>query len=102
MSSSKSKATSPALDAVSASSSALPQFEPYESPAGGWGASQATAKALREQSVILKGGNALPRRPNRSPFWSGRNDERVTDTRGSFWAASVYVFERSKSHDITT
>src|SRR6266478_3955582 len=37
----------------------LPQFEPYESPADGWGALQATAKALREQSVVLKGGNAL-------------------------------------------
>jgi molybdopterin-dependent oxidoreductase alpha subunit len=37
----------------------LPLFEPYESPAGGWGALQATAKALREQSVILKGGRAL-------------------------------------------
>src|SRR5882757_1802935 len=37
----------------------LPLFEPYESPAGGWGALQATAKALREQSVILKGGKAL-------------------------------------------
>ncbi|MDB6092170.1 MAG: hypothetical protein JWN85_4954, partial [Gammaproteobacteria bacterium] len=28
----------------------LPLFEPYGSPAGGWGALQATAKALREQS----------------------------------------------------
>src|SRR5271163_1551646 len=37
----------------------LPLFEPYESPAGGWGALQATAKALREQSVVLKGGKAL-------------------------------------------
>ena len=40
-------------------SEALPTFEPYESPAGGWGALQATAKALREQSVILKGSRAL-------------------------------------------
>jgi len=32
---------------------------PYESPAGGWGALQATASALREQSVVLKGGRAL-------------------------------------------
>src|ERR1700738_1147815 len=37
----------------------LPLFEPYESPAGGWGALQATAKALREQSVVLKAGKAL-------------------------------------------
>jgi molybdopterin-dependent oxidoreductase alpha subunit len=37
----------------------LPVFEPYESPAGGWGALQATAKALREQSVVLKGARAL-------------------------------------------
>src|SRR5438105_7487760 len=37
----------------------LPRFEPYESPAGGWGALQATAKALREQSVILKGSRSL-------------------------------------------
>jgi formate dehydrogenase major subunit len=37
----------------------LPLFEPYESPAGGWGALQATATALREQSVVLKGGKAL-------------------------------------------
>lgn len=36
-----------------------PRFEPYDSPAGGWGALQATAKALREQSVIVKGGEAL-------------------------------------------
>jgi molybdopterin-dependent oxidoreductase alpha subunit len=36
-----------------------PLFEPYESPAGGWGALQATAKALREQSVVLKGSEAL-------------------------------------------
>ncbi|HEY0564419.1 MAG TPA: FdhF/YdeP family oxidoreductase, partial [Terriglobales bacterium] len=37
----------------------VPLFEPYESPAGGWGALQATAKALREQSVLLKGSHAL-------------------------------------------
>jgi molybdopterin-dependent oxidoreductase alpha subunit len=34
-------------------------FEPYESPAGGWGALRATAKALREQSITLKGSKAL-------------------------------------------
>ena len=37
----------------------LPQFEPYDSPADGWGALQATAKALREQSIVLKGSKAL-------------------------------------------
>ena len=36
-----------------------PRFEPYESPAGGWGALQATAKALREQSIALKGSRML-------------------------------------------
>jgi formate dehydrogenase major subunit len=34
-------------------------FEPYESPAGGWGALRATAQALREQSIALKGSKAL-------------------------------------------
>ena len=34
-------------------------FEPYASPAGGWGALHATAKALREQSIVLKGSKAL-------------------------------------------
>jgi anaerobic selenocysteine-containing dehydrogenase len=37
----------------------LPVFEPYDAPAGGWGALQATARALREQSIVLKGGRAL-------------------------------------------
>src|SRR5271167_4345249 len=36
-----------------------PVFEPYESPAGGWGALRAVAQALREQSVVLKGSRAL-------------------------------------------
>src|SRR5208337_2575582 len=36
-----------------------PVFEPYESPAGGWGALRAVAQALREQSVVLKGSEAL-------------------------------------------
>jgi molybdopterin-dependent oxidoreductase alpha subunit len=34
-------------------------FEPYDSPAGGWGALQATATALREQSIVLRGSRAL-------------------------------------------
>jgi molybdopterin-dependent oxidoreductase alpha subunit len=37
----------------------LPHFESYDSPAGGWGALQATAKALREQSIVAKGSRAL-------------------------------------------
>ena len=32
-----------------------PVFAPYNAPAGGWGALHATANALREQSVVLKG-----------------------------------------------
>ena len=36
-----------------------PVFEPYQSPAGGWGALHAVAQALREQSVVLKGSEAL-------------------------------------------
>ena len=34
-------------------------FEPYGSPAGGWCALHATARALREQGVVLKGSKAL-------------------------------------------
>jgi molybdopterin-dependent oxidoreductase alpha subunit len=37
----------------------LPNFAPYDSPAGGWGALQAVAKALREQSIVAKGSRAL-------------------------------------------
>ncbi|HUC68715.1 MAG TPA: FdhF/YdeP family oxidoreductase [Stellaceae bacterium] len=40
---------------------AKPVFAPYDAPAGGWGALHATAKALREQSVLLKGSKALLR-----------------------------------------
>jgi formate dehydrogenase major subunit len=36
-----------------------PVFAPYDAPAGGWGALHATARALREQSVELKGSEAL-------------------------------------------
>src|SRR5690349_5554062 len=36
-----------------------PVFAPYDAPAGGWGALHATAKALREQSVVLKGSRSL-------------------------------------------
>src|SRR5216684_1811093 len=51
--------TTISLDGVAATPGEPPLFEPYESPAGGWGALQATAKALREQSVVLKGGKTL-------------------------------------------
>jgi molybdopterin-dependent oxidoreductase alpha subunit len=36
-----------------------PAFAPYDAPAGGWGALHATARALREQSVEIKGTRAL-------------------------------------------
>ena len=36
-----------------------PVFAPYNPPAGGWGALRATARALREQSIVLKGSEAL-------------------------------------------
>jgi len=51
--------TTAAEEDAPATAGELPLFEPYESPAGGWGALEATAKALREQSVVLKGGKAL-------------------------------------------
>jgi molybdopterin-dependent oxidoreductase alpha subunit len=38
---------------------AEPIFAPYEAPAGGWGALHAVAKALREQSIVLKGSRSL-------------------------------------------
>lgn len=36
-----------------------PRYKPYNQPAGGWGAAGATAKVLRQQSVIGKGSKAL-------------------------------------------
>jgi molybdopterin-dependent oxidoreductase alpha subunit len=36
-----------------------PVFAPYDAPAGGWGALHAVAKALRQQSVVLKGSKSL-------------------------------------------
>ena len=36
-----------------------PVFAPYDAPAGGWGALRATARALREQSIALKGSKTL-------------------------------------------
>src|SRR6202012_2819098 len=53
------KMKSSSVDAGSVASDELPLFEPYESPAGGWGALEATARALREQSIVLKGSGLL-------------------------------------------
>jgi formate dehydrogenase major subunit len=36
-----------------------PKFQPNDAAAGGWGALHATAKALRKQSALLKGGRSL-------------------------------------------
>ncbi|QBL92623.1 Protein YdeP [Komagataeibacter saccharivorans] len=36
-----------------------PQYKPYTHPAGGWGAANATARVLMEQSVLAKGSRAL-------------------------------------------
>ena len=36
-----------------------PIFQPNDAPAGGWGALHAVAKALREESAIVKGGKSL-------------------------------------------
>jgi molybdopterin-dependent oxidoreductase alpha subunit len=51
--------TSAATEAAVAEPAGGPVFEPYESPAGGWGALRATARALREQSIALKGSGVL-------------------------------------------
>ena len=50
--------SSPA-DSPDPGAAAPPVFAPYNPPAGGWGAVRATARALREQSVELKGSRAL-------------------------------------------
>jgi molybdopterin-dependent oxidoreductase alpha subunit len=36
-----------------------PTFQPNDAPAGGWGALHAVAKALREESALVKGGRSL-------------------------------------------
>ena len=51
--------TTPSIAGTPEASGELPHFESYESPAGGWGALHATAKALREQSIVLKGSRTL-------------------------------------------
>ncbi|GEP56999.1 FdhF/YdeP family oxidoreductase [Reyranella soli] len=48
-----------ATDNVDHESKDVPKFVPYNPPAGGWGALHATAKALREQSIVTKGSSAL-------------------------------------------
>ncbi len=50
-------AENPEVNVAESASGAL--FEPYDSPAGGWGSLQATAHALREQSIVVKGSKAL-------------------------------------------
>jgi len=46
-------------DSLDPGADGAPVFAPYNAPAGGWGALHATARALREQSVELKGSRAL-------------------------------------------
>ena len=48
-----------AVDAVVHEPEGPPVFARYDAPAGGWGALRATAHALREQSIALKGSKAL-------------------------------------------
>jgi molybdopterin-dependent oxidoreductase alpha subunit len=50
---------SPPTDNSDHESKDVPRFAPYKPLAGGWGALHATAKALREQSIIVKGSSAL-------------------------------------------
>src|SRR6202048_4228500 len=52
-------AVASSADDASVAPGDLPRFEPYEAPAGGWGALKATAAALREQSIVLKGSKTL-------------------------------------------
>jgi hypothetical protein len=51
--------TAAPTEAAGAEPSGGPVFEPYESPAGGWGALQATAHGLPEQGIALKGSGVL-------------------------------------------
>src|SRR5258708_18488726 len=50
---------SSATDSSDHDAASAPVFAPYNPPAGGWGALRATARALREQSVEIKGSRAL-------------------------------------------
>ena len=46
-------------DSLDPGATAPSVFAPYNPPAGGWGALRATARALRGQSVELKGSRVL-------------------------------------------
>jgi hypothetical protein len=50
---------STAVDAPAHEPDGPPVFAPYDAPAGGWGALRATAHALCEQSIALKGSKTL-------------------------------------------
>jgi len=54
-----SRVFSSAVDAPVHEPDGPPVFAPYDAPAGGWGALRATAHALREQSIALKGSKTL-------------------------------------------
>ena len=54
-----SPAATSAFDAPVREPDGSPVFAPYDAPAGGWGALRATARALREQSIALKGSKTL-------------------------------------------
>src|SRR5271168_4781952 len=47
------------VDHARAEPAGKPVFAPYDAPAGGWGALHATANALRQQSILLKGSRGL-------------------------------------------
>src|ERR1700722_13519956 len=47
------------VNATRPETTSRPTFAPYNAPAGGWGALHATATALREQSILLKGPRGL-------------------------------------------
>ena len=47
------------VDAVVHEPEGPPVFARYDAPAGGWGALRATARALREQSIAIKGSKTL-------------------------------------------
>jgi formate dehydrogenase major subunit len=59
MSDQPSLSPSPAADVPANEPAGKPVFAPYNPPAGGWGALRATARALREQSIVLKGSETL-------------------------------------------
>jgi hypothetical protein len=60
---------------------AEPVFTPYDAPAGGWGALRAVTKALREQSVVLKG----------SRSFLSMNQPDGFDCPGCAWAEAIFM-----------